>query len=83
MERVLDVICINRNDNESITILTQEANPFRIYDTLIPNCNTKFVYFIVSVTDPSFSYIGQSLCLKTRLQMHNSGSGSIQLRQLD
>ena len=77
MERVLDVVCINRNDNESIPILTQEANPFRICDTLIPNCNTGFVYFIVSVTDPSFSYIGQSLCLKTRLQRHNSGSGSL------
>ncbi len=36
-----------------------------------------YVYFIKSLKDPSKRYIGYTADLKSRLDMHNSGNGSV------
>ena len=83
MESILELVTTNRsNEERSDYLLTnrsihQPTNfPFRICDLPLPNCNTGFVYFLTSIKNPSFTYIGQTKCISRRLRQHNSGYGS-------
>ena len=84
MEEVLNLITIrngNTNDNEQAESprhrqLTQSHYPFRICDVVLPQCNTGFVYMLLSITRPTYSYIGETNCIRSRLDQHNSGYGS-------
>ena len=66
MDDILRVITVNysSNSNGSITdnhILTQDANPFRICDVSLPECNTGYVYMLVSSRDRNHVYIEATL----------------------
>ena len=83
MEEVLSLITIrneNINDNEAENPrhrqLTQSHYPFRICDVVLPQCNTGFVYMLLSIVRPTYSYIGETKCIRSRLEQHNSGHGS-------
>ena len=83
MQNILDLVTVNISpDNErglGITNRTihQPTNyPFRICDLSLPNCNTGFVYFLMSIKNKNFTYIGQSTCVSRRLRQHNAGYGS-------
>ena len=81
MESILDLVTVNRSSDEderrNVQSIHQPTNfPFRICDLPLPNCNTGFVYFLVSIKNPSFTYIGQTKCISRRLRQHNSGYGS-------
>ena len=77
-ELVLDLITINRTaNNRSLQDMTlSDSFPFRIKDIPMPNCQTGFVYFLISITTPEANYIGETICLKKWLKQHNSGYGS-------
>ena len=72
MERVLDIASIDSNE----PFHQEEHYPFRICDLTIPQCNTGFVYMLISVRNKKAIYIGETTCLRTRLRQHNSGNGS-------
>ena len=72
MERVLDIASIDSNE----PFHQEEHYPFRICDMPIPQCNTGFVYMLISVRNKKAIYIGETKCLRTRLRQHNSGNGS-------
>ena len=79
MEDVLKLITINSNGNEEPArnrVMDQESFPFRICDVILPQCNTGYVYMLISMRDLSFAYIGMTICLRTRVVKHNSGMGS-------
>ena len=74
MEAVLEVATVNT----ATTPLRQSHTfPFRIRDSQIPQCNTGFVYMLISLRNTKALYIGMTKCLRTRLKQHNSGSGSL------
>ncbi len=88
MEEVLRMITLrNENetqnneeendDNQQLQQLSQRHYPFRICDVVLPQCNTGFVYMLSSIKRPTYSYIGETNCLRDRLKQHNSGYGSL------
>ena len=42
----------------------------------LPQCNTGFVYMLVSTQVTTYSYIGETRSIVSRLDQHNSGFGS-------
>jgi predicted GIY-YIG superfamily endonuclease len=81
IEEVLGLITIDHNRNpESNTNHTMSPSsfPFRVCDMPLPQCNTGFVYMLVSMKHPSYTYIGTTNCIRTRIQMHNCGNGAIE-----
>ena len=56
--------------------------PYCICDIALPQCNTDYVYMLMSVNDHNFSYIGKMLSIRTRIQQHNSGVGSVSTEPL-
>ena len=63
-------------DSPLIPIFDYSSIPFEFNQLPLPQCNTGYVYFIVSVRNKRAYYIGETMCLKTRLRQHNSGSGT-------
>lgn len=84
MDRVLDLITINsprmqeegREEAWRGRVMSQETFPFRTCDISLPQCRTGFVYFLIAVRKRSYSYIGQTICIRRRIKEHNSGYGS-------
>ena len=80
IEKMLELVTINRSNSDVNTrgegVMNQNQFPFRICDITLPQCRTGFVYFMASIKQPSFTYIGTTVCLRERLLQHNSGYGS-------
>ncbi len=77
MEQILEMACLNSTSNESqISTFHHQQWPFRLCDMPLPQCNTGFVYMLVSTQDYTFSYIGETMNISSRLNDHNSGYGS-------
>ena len=66
------------NSETIVETMNQNAYPFRICDISLPSSRTGFVYFLMSVKDRSFTYIGSTICIVERLPRHNSGYGSFE-----
>jgi predicted GIY-YIG superfamily endonuclease len=79
MEQVLEIITLNSSevDGEERRVLTNASFPYLIRDIVLPQCNTGFVYMLLSIRMRNFTYIGTTNCLKTRLKAHNSGHGAL------
>ena len=79
IEHVLSIITLNdsRSSLTPIRVLHQNEYPFRICDISLPSSRTGFIYFLISVKDRSFTYIGQTICIRERLPQHNKGYGSL------
>jgi predicted GIY-YIG superfamily endonuclease len=75
MENVLNVVSLNSESSEQV-LFTARSFPYRICDMTLPDCNTGFVYMLVSSKNKDFSYIGETISIRRRLQSHNSGFGS-------
>ena len=85
MEEVLCLITINKtNDNQVKTprSFTQQTFPYRVCDVSLPQCNTGYVYMLLSIKDQNYTYIGKTNNIRTRIQQHNSGVGSISTEPL-
>ena len=76
MEEVLKLITINSMENESPRVFTQSSFPYRVCDVVLPQCNTGYVYMLLSLRDNSFTYIGKTMNIRKRIQQHNAGVGS-------
>ena len=78
IDHVLSIITISTNTNHEVMVrpMNQNDYPFRICDISLPSTRTGFVYFLMSVKDRSFTYIGQTICIRERLPQHNQGYGS-------
>ena len=79
MGEILKLITLNNEENQSSDQprqICQSHFPFRICDTPLPQCNTGFVYMLLSIRRQTYCYIGETKCLRTRLRQHNSGYGS-------
>ena len=82
MESILDLVTMNPSSIENDTIessipsLTTQTFPYRICEISLPQCQSGFVYFLISVRTLTFTYIGECKCIVKRLRNHNSGYGS-------
>ena len=77
MEQVLDLITMNsESETHRSPTINQAAFPFRICDIALPQCRTGYVYMLMSIKQQKYTYIGQTICIRTRIQQHNSGYGS-------
>lgn len=82
MESILDLVTIKTSSNGKSQnnirqpSLTTESYPFWICDIPLPQCQSGFVYFLISVRTRSFTYIGECKCIVNCLAYHNSGHGS-------
>ena len=70
MEKVLELTTMNGSTVEDQTeevalerraFDTERCFPFRLCYVSLPSCKTGFVYFLISLRDPSFSYIGRTM----------------------
>ena len=81
MEDILGLVTINsnitNNPDRRNRVLTTSSFPYRIKDMTLPQCNTGYVYMLISIKDINFTYIGKTMCIRTRIQQHNSGVGSM------
>ena len=82
MEDILQIITVNTNptsNNLQVQLnhtLTQSSYPFRVCDVSLPDCNSGYVYMLLSIKDQSFAYIGKTNCIRTRIRQHNTGIGA-------
>ena len=76
MEEILKLITMNENEPPTGRVFTQSSFPYRVYDFVLPQCNTGFVYMLISLRDNNFTYIGKTKNIRTRIQQHNAGIGS-------
>ena len=79
MESVHDIITLTSSDtNDRILSQTmlQDKYPFQICNISLPQCNTGFVYFLISIPWQTFVYKEKRNCLQNRLWQHNSGYSS-------
>ena len=76
MEKVLDLLTGNQSDSDSIPLFSMTSHPFRMCDIPLPDCNTGFVYMLISLKDQHFTYIGETLDIRRRIDQHNKGFGS-------
>ena len=77
MESVLNIISINNDPGQREKFIFHSSTyPYRIRDMPLPDCNTGFVYMLVSCKDATYTYIGETKNIRRRLQQHNSGYGS-------
>ena len=77
MENILEIGSMNRESgNSKISIFNHQDFPFRLCDIVVPNCNTGFVYMLVSMKVNTFTYIGETNNIHVRLNQHNSGYGA-------
>ena len=68
MEEVLELITVNATSNQHPVLpasrrMSQSSFPYRICDVSLPQCNTGYVYMLVSMKDNNFSYIGKTLSI--------------------
>ena len=63
-------------------MMHSDTFPFRICDMSLPQCNTGFVYMLISLKDKSFVYIGMTKSIRVRIQQHNSGVGAVSTEPL-
>ena len=79
MEHILDVITINsNNDNDDMpTVVSPSTFPFRICDMSLPQCRTGYVYILSALRQREYVYVGMTKCLRSRINQHNSGYGSM------
>ena len=87
MDEVLQLITINsqlegEGDGVQRVAMSPRTFPYRICDIELPQCNTGYVYMLISMKDKGFSYIGKTLSLRSRIQQHNSGFGSMSTEPL-
>ena len=80
IEHILHIVTVNEENPTTNVVRTMSQNdyPFRISDISLPSCATGFVYFLLSIKDKSFTYIGSTICIRERLPQHNSGFGSFE-----
>ena len=79
MEEVLQLITVGVNPHvlPARRVMTQATFPYRICDVCLPQCNTGYVYMLMSVNDHNYSYIGKTLSIRRRIQQHYYGVGSV------
>ena len=77
MEEVLRLTTVNHTGNEHPrrSFQPSETFPFELSSVSLPNDSTGFVYFLISLKDPNFTYIGETRNIAHRLRQHNSGYG--------
>ena len=69
-----------RNDAHivnTLPIFNYDSFPFEIRSVRLPDCNTEFVYFMVSIKNRRKTYIGESLNIQDRFNTHQRGAGTI------
>jgi len=54
----------------------REVFPYRMCDVQLPRAESGYVYLLVSIPHPTFTYVGQTIQIGRRLNEHNSGRGS-------
>lgn len=79
LERILNMVTLNRDPDAMQQPLMYDAPsyPFSIRDAVLPSDSTGFVYILVSLVDPTFTYIGETQNIVQRLINHQSGHGAI------
>lgn len=78
MERKLHMLSINSEGSspDRYTFSLDSVLPYRICEYQLPTTDTGFVYLIISMKKPTFTYIGQCKQLTKCLSDHNSGNGA-------
>ena len=64
IEHVLNVVTVNEDLNtrrNEIQTMNQNDYPFLICDISLPSTWTGFIYFLISVKDKTFTYIGLTI----------------------
>jgi predicted GIY-YIG superfamily endonuclease len=62
--------------NAEPCVVYHDLNPLPNVQQLMPDVSLGFVYMIVSTTDCRYAYVGETSCIRRRLQEHNSGHGA-------
>lgn len=80
MDEVLKLITIRNNNNSTENnlqprrrIMTVDSFPYRICDITLPQCNTGYVYMIVSIKNKNQVFFRYTESLRNSINNHNRG----------
>ena len=76
IENILSLATVNTSDYRP-WVMAQESFPYQICDVSLPQCNSGYVYMLLSTRQKNYTYICTTNCIRTRLQQHNSGNGAV------
>ena len=74
MENILSLVTINNYDTNIMPSLTNFS--FRVCDVSLPQDNTGYVCFHISIRTNDYIYIGECNNIISRINQHKSGYGS-------
>jgi predicted GIY-YIG superfamily endonuclease len=84
IEEILSLVTINHQETATATIgnnnnnsMSMNSFPYRICDIPLPEVASGYVYMLVSLRHRNYTYIGTTKCIRTRIQMHNTGNGAV------
>lgn len=78
IENLLARLSVNGDSTDAISNVFEYADdyPYSVYDSILPETRTGYVYLLASVRNLDTTYVGQTIHLKRRFSEHNSGNGS-------
>ena len=84
MEMILEIITVRESGEmrSGRSVMNTDTFPYRICDMSLPQCNTGYVYMLLSLEDKKFVYIGMTNSIRERIKQHNSGVGSVSTEPL-
>ena len=73
IEEVLSLVTINNSETfqqleRRNSSMNQNAFPFQICDITLPVVSSGYVYMLISLRHPNYSYIGTTACICSRIQ---------------
>ena len=82
-EDILELVTVNADGTNAIgrtnRVLNPSTFPFSTSHIHLPQDNSGYVYMLVSMKHNNYVYIGTTKDIRSRINMHNSGNGAIEI----
>ena len=84
MEMILEIITVRESGEmrSGRSVMNTDTFSYRICDMSLPQCNTGYVYMLLSLDYKTFVYIGMTISIRNRIKQHDSGVGSVSTEPL-
>ena len=77
VEDVLNLVTVNNNTTWNLQhTFTQNLFPYQLADVMLLQCNTGYVYMLLSLRHQNFTYIGTTKYIRNKIMAHNCGCGA-------
>ena len=81
MEEVISLTTINTDASVGLgkirRFFASSSFTHRIMNSMLPQCNTRYVHSLISIKYINFVSIDKTKCIRTRMQKYNYGVGAV------